>query len=107
LEQVLVNVILNSIESLSRGGEIHIMVEPDSTAGIVQLYIDDNGPGVSEENLDSIFDPFFTTRVRGVGLGLSISKRIVEQHKGNISVHNSPQGGARIKISLPLHQAEA
>jgi C4-dicarboxylate-specific signal transduction histidine kinase len=104
LEQVLMNVILNSVEALSQGGEIHIVVEPDPSAHKVHLYIIDNGPGIPEEHLASIFDPFFTTRIRGVGLGLSISKRIMEQHQGKISADNSPQGGTRIKISLPLHQ---
>lgn len=102
LEQVLMNVILNSIEVLSKAGEISITADTDATDRMFNLYIADNGPGIPEEHLDSIFDPFFTTRVRGVGMGLSASKRILDQHKGKISARNLTQGGFQITISLPL-----
>jgi C4-dicarboxylate-specific signal transduction histidine kinase len=101
LEQVLVNIILNSIEAISQKGKIDIKTEYTPAIKMVQLYIDDNGPGIAEENLDSIFDPFFTTRVRGVGLGLTISKKIIEQHQGKITAHNLPRGGTRVTLSLP------
>ncbi len=107
LEQVLMNITLNSIEGLTQAGEIRITAESDQTNQLLNLYIIDNGPGIPEEYLASIFDPFFTTRVRGVGLGLSISKRILEQHQGKISAFNLAQGGLKVKISLPIFQEKA
>ncbi len=107
LEQVIMNIILNSIEVLPIAGEISITADTDPTDSMFNLYIADNGPGIPEEYLDSIFDPFFTTRVRGIGMGLSISKRILGQHKGKISARNLTQGGLQVTISLPLKQEPA
>ncbi len=102
LEQVFVNVLLNSIEALPPGGEITFSVEVDRELRQVCLSFADNGPGISSENLENVFEPFFTTRVRGVGLGLSISKRTIETHHGTIQAENQATGGAKITICLPF-----
>lgn len=103
LEQVFVNVILNSLEAMSNSsGEIKINARPNTERKHVCLSFSDNGPGVIPDNLENVFDPFFTTRVRGVGLGLSISKRIIESHHGTIKAENLAKGGAKITICLPF-----
>jgi two-component system NtrC family sensor kinase len=65
------------------------------------ITITDNGTGIDEEQLEKIFDPFYTTKETGTGLGLSISYGIIHRHGGNIEIHNSPGGGARVEIQLP------
>ncbi len=102
LEQVFVNVILNSLEALPKGGEIKISAQTNRVRQQVYLSFADNGPGFDAENLESVFEPFFTTRVRGVGLGLSISKRIIESHQGTIKAQNQDPEGAKLTICLPF-----
>jgi signal transduction histidine kinase len=73
---------------------------------VVVVAFDDTGPGIPEENLAKIFDPFFTTKPTGVGtgLGLPVSKKIVELHGGTIEVSNRRDGGARVMIILPAER---
>jgi two-component system NtrC family sensor kinase len=68
----------------------------------VMAEVEDSGPGIPEENLAKIFDPFFTTKPTGVGtgLGLPVSKKIVELHGGTIEIKNLPKGGARVTVLL-------
>jgi signal transduction histidine kinase len=63
--------------------------------------IRDNGPGISDENLDQVFDSFFTTKADGVGIGLAVCRSIIGAHGGDIEASNLPQGGACIRFSLP------
>ncbi|MDR1437296.1 MAG: histidine kinase [Candidatus Symbiothrix sp.] len=105
LKQVVMNIILNSIDAIPEvGGIIRIetqlsMIE-EITCYIITLT--DNGTGMDEEQLEKIFDPFYTTKETGTGLGLSISYGIIHRHGGNIEIHNSPGGGARVEIQLPV-----
>jgi two-component system NtrC family sensor kinase len=103
LEQVVFNLAKNAIEATPRGGRVQLEVGPAVVAGLVQLRVDDSGPGVSPELRDSIFDPFFTTKPvgQGTGLGLSLVYGIVEDHQGTIRVAESPLGGARFLLDLP------
>jgi signal transduction histidine kinase len=85
------------------------------TTGICQfthvmlLHVDDDGPGISPENLPKIFDPFFTTQSggEGTGLGLYLVEEIINEHRGCITAVNRPEGGVRFSIWLPLEQASA
>ena len=100
LEQVLVNLINNAVHALTDqpAGEIHI-----SSLKLEQqvlINVEDNGPGIDEDNLERIFDPFFTTRKSGLGLGLSISARIIDSMNGKLSAINRKQGGACFTIAL-------
>ena len=69
----------------------------------IVIKISDTGPGIPKENMGKIFEPFFSTKPSGTGLGLVISQRIIESHKGRISLENHPDGGAVSVITLPVH----
>jgi two-component system NtrC family sensor kinase len=71
----------------------------------VSVEVRDWGTGMDEAALARIFQPFFTTKPKGMGLGLSISRTIVEAHGGTLSVHSAPGQGSTFRIELPLRQA--
>jgi len=91
-EQVLINLLLNALQSVEKqaGGRIDLLAFLD-VQGRILIQVKDNGPGIREENLDKIFIPFFSTKEGGSGIGLSLSRQIMRQHKGTISVHSDPE----------------
>ncbi|OPY85207.1 MAG: Sporulation kinase A [Smithella sp. PtaU1.Bin162] len=108
IKQVFLNIILNAQQSMPDGGILSIK-SMTASAGIMpgeasaaEIIFQDSGTGIPEENLSRIFDPFFSTKEGGAGLGLAIVHNIVSQHKGSITVENSPQGGTKVSISFPL-----
>jgi PAS domain S-box-containing protein len=105
LEQVLLNLLLNASTAMGGRGRITVTAVRDARSAegepCVQMLVDDEGPGIPPEHLQKIFDPFFTT-TQGNGLGLSISYGILRAHGGTLSASNRPEGGARLKIELPL-----
>ena len=78
-----------------------VRVATQSDHGEVRLLVDDTGPGVDERALPRIFEPFFSTKREGLGVGLSISRSIVEMHGGRIDVTNLAEGGARFAVTMP------
>jgi C4-dicarboxylate-specific signal transduction histidine kinase len=70
--------------------------------GCIVIIMGDSGAGIRPDHLDRIFDPCFTTKKGGMGLGLYMSKKFVNDHGGNIKVENRPEGGARFTITLPV-----
>lgn len=102
LNQVFINILLNAIQAMGNGGVISIRSRVDGDK--VRIELADSGPGIPEENLIKLFDPFFTTKDvgHGTGLGLYISRGIIEQHRGSIQVSNNPDGGACFIITLPV-----
>ena len=98
LEQVLINLINNAVQALD--GEGRILIGCERQQEWVLIHVDDDGPGLDEQALEHIFDPFYTTKKTGLGLGLSISARIMDSMNGHLSAANRPQGGARFTISL-------
>jgi signal transduction histidine kinase len=72
----------------------------EATAPYLELGVHDSGKGIAEADLDRIFEPFFTTRLDGLGMGLAISRSIVEAHRGRLLVENDPTGGAIFRLRL-------
>lgn len=108
LQQVVLNILNNArqaIEAHAANGRIRIATESNGTH--VRIIMEDNGPGITGENLHRIFDPFFTTKPvgKGTGLGLSLCYGIVREHGGTISAHSLPGKGATFIIELPAHKA--
>lgn len=97
---VLVNLCLNALDAMPRGGRLRIDLGTSSTDGIV-LAVTDNGGGIAPEIADRLFMPFASTKATGTGLGLSLSRRIVEEHDGQLTAENRPAGGAVFTIRLP------
>jgi len=109
LKRVFINVLINSIEALDEvagASEKRIEITSDNYKKYVRIVIKDTGVGIDPDDLQKVFDPYYTTKTGGSGIGLVISKNIVEQHKGTIGIESSPEEGTRITILLPIDEAE-
>ena len=108
LEQVFLNLLLNAIQVMPEGGAIDIagswIKGRTETDGSIEVAVNDAGPGIPKELREKIFDPFFTTKANGIGLGLSLAKRVVEQHRGMIEVQDRNGSGTAVVIRLPARQ---
>jgi C4-dicarboxylate-specific signal transduction histidine kinase len=105
LQQVLLNLILNGMDAMAAlpKAERSLIVLAEVTMdGNVEVAINDCGTGISKDNLGRIFEPFFTTKLKGMGMGLAISRTIIEAHAGKIQAENNAQRGATFKFTLPL-----
>ena len=103
-EQVFVNLILNAYQVLNaQEGRLRLSITPESSKGEagVAISVEDTGPGVPPELREQIFNPFFTSKKDGVGLGLSIAAKIVDDHRGWIRLEGQPAQGARFRVFLP------
>jgi signal transduction histidine kinase len=105
LQQVFINIVLNAEAAMleaNNGGTLKITTQRVNHS--VRATLADNGPGISQENMDRIFDPFFTTKEvgKGTGLGLSICHGIIAEHGGRIYVKSKPGGGATFVVELPV-----
>ena len=100
IQQVLLNLMLNAIEVMPNGGEMYIGSE--CLDGRVNIYLKDQGTGIPEELRDRIFESFLTGRTGGTGLGLTISKRIMRAHDGDLELIKSDTQGTTFCITLPL-----
>ena len=109
VRQMLHNLIRNAVEALENtpDGQIDVHVSAAEIDGvdIVQIKVEDNGPGFQAGTVSQIFDPYVTTKPKGTGLGLAIVKKLVEEHMGSIRAENRKDGGAMISIRLPLNEA--
>ena len=99
LRQVVVNLLKNAAEAAGPGGTVAVRIEPVDFG--VALSVSDSGPGLSDEVRARLFEPFFTRKAGGTGLGLAVSKGIVEAHGGALEAESSPGGGARFTLRLP------
>lgn len=100
LKQVFLNIILNSMHAMPEGGKLTIKTALEE--GYIKVSIKDTGNGIPDEIKDKLFEPFFTTRQEGLGLGLCITKRIVDNHKGTIKIDSDIVKGTTVVIKLPL-----
>jgi len=105
IHQVLLNLLLNAIQACETGG--HVRAEVTNDGESVTLAVSDNGKGITPENLPNIFRPFFTTKGDGTGLGLSLARRIVEDHGGRIEVTSTVGEGTRFEVVLPVRRPVA
>ena len=106
LQQVLINLLVNSLQAMSAAGdsprELRIGVAPND-AGLIEIFVEDTGPGLSVEAAERLFDAFYTTKPEGMGMGLSICRSIVEAHGGRISATNRlDRPGASFRVTLPV-----
>jgi two-component system sensor kinase FixL len=108
LQQVLMNLVLNAIQATSRaGGRGRVVVSTDMEDMALRVSVRDSGPGIGDEAEGRVFEPFFTTKTDGLGMGLSISRSIVELHGGHITACNQPAGGAEFSLTLPVEGVTA
>jgi two-component system sensor histidine kinase HydH len=103
--QALLNILLNAMESMEKGGELRVGTANKPERRGVEIWISDSGPGIPQSNLSKIFDPFFSTKKKGTGLGLAITANIIEAHGGEIMVESREGKGATFKIFLPYAKA--
>ena len=102
LQQVLLNLLLNAADALAdvvdRPRELTIVTRPES--GGVRVEVKDNGGGIQEEKLEAIFQPFYTTKTNGMGMGLSISRSIVQNHGGQLIAQSNNGPGTTFCFTL-------
>jgi signal transduction histidine kinase len=102
IHQVLLNLLLNALQAIEVNGKIKVTVKPQGTMAIVE--VSDNGRGIAPDHLPNIFRPFYTTKGDGTGLGLSLARRIVEDHRGRIDVTSTVGQGTTFVVVLPLRR---
>ncbi len=113
IHQVVVNLLLNALDALPGGGAITLAVDvPDieldgKSVPVARVQVRDTGAGIAPRIHERLFEPFVSSKETGVGLGLSISKRLIEAHGGTIAGANAPGGGAVFTFTLPLPEAVA
>jgi signal transduction histidine kinase len=100
ISRVLANIISNAIQAMNTGGG-ELTIETGEEEGLVWISIRDTGCGIPAANLEKIFEPLFTTKHKGIGLGLAISKRLVEENGGKIEVYSREGEGATFTVKLP------
>lgn len=105
IHQVILNLVLNAIQALDGPGTVTVSL--DAQDGMAAIEVKDTGPGIPPETLPNIFRPFFTTKGHGTGLGLSLAKRIVEDHGGHIVVHSKIGQGTTFTVLLPFTRSTA
>ncbi|HEV2395369.1 MAG TPA: ATP-binding protein [Candidatus Sulfotelmatobacter sp.] len=103
IHQVLLNLLLNALQAIDRQGEVEVKLAQRGANAVVEVA--DTGRGISPENLPNIFRPFYTTKGDGTGLGLSLARRIVEDHQGRIDVRSTLGKGTTFTVVLPLNRA--
>lgn len=115
LTQVLLNLCLNAVDAMAEGGELRLSTctrpthaddaLPPEIARVIEIEVVDDGPGIPAELLPHIFDPFVTTKVAGTGLGLAVSRQLIEQQGGRLQADTASGSGARFRVVLPVAPA--
>jgi two-component system nitrogen regulation sensor histidine kinase GlnL len=114
LEQAFVNLLFNSVEAINSHGSLTISTEMTSddqghlreggARNLVRIRISDTGGGIAAENMAHLFEPFFTTKRNGTGLGLAVTRRIIEEHSGTIDAESEPGKGTTFTVLLPAKE---
>jgi signal transduction histidine kinase len=100
IKQVFLNILLNALQAMPSGGAIEVRMHAGGEC--ISTEIHDYGEGMPADVMAQLFTPFFTTKPKGVGLGLSISQRMIEGHRGAIRVTSQQGAGTTVRIDLPL-----
>jgi len=95
--------LINALDAMPGGGRLDFDLDVSSATGFC-LTVADTGGGIAPEMAERLFTPFASTKPTGTGLGLSLSRRIIEEHVGNLTARNRPEGGACFTIRLPADQ---
>ena len=103
MKQVALNLLLNAVQAMPRGGTLMLRGQNSKDGQWITISIQDSGVGIPDEDMNKLFDPFFSTKEGGIGLGLSIAHRIIDQHHGKIEVESDPGKGTLFTIWLPIH----
>lgn len=106
MRQVFLNIMLNAIDAMPKGGKVELEASSGSSdkkqSDVLKIRIKDTGQGVDSDLKNRLFEPFITTKEQGAGLGLFIASRIVNLHKGNISIDSAPGKGTSVTVELPI-----
>jgi signal transduction histidine kinase len=107
LEDAWINLLINARDAIGKSGNGIIRVSSKllSQNGMLEVRVQDNGPGISRENMEQLFNPFFTTKTHGTGLGLSICHEIITRHGGTIEAESTLGEGTTFLITLPVDEA--
>ena len=100
IQQVLVNMVTNAVQAMPEGGKLTVAAREN--AKFLDVEITDTGAGIPQESMARIFEPLFTTRAKGIGLGLAVSKSIIDRHGGQVEVKSKAGKGTTFNIKLPL-----
>lgn len=103
MKQVFLNLLLNAVQAMPNGGRLLLKGHIPEKDRWIKLSIQDSGFGIPREDMDRLFDPFFSTKEGGIGLGLSIAHRIIDQHQGKIEVESCPGKGTLFTVWLPIY----
>ena len=101
IQQVLLNLIRNAIEAMEQSPRRELLIASRPDGDLLEVFVADTGPGIAPEIADQLFQPFITTKRYGMGVGLSISRSIVESHGGQIVVEPNPGGGTVFRFTMP------
>jgi PAS domain S-box-containing protein len=104
LSQVLLNLIMNAMDAVGGGSETRRQITIEARRASnhsCEVSVSDSGPGIAPEALEQVFEPFFTSKNEGMGIGLSISRSIIEAHGGKLWAENGPRGGATFRFTVP------
>ncbi len=106
LKQVFLNILRNAFEAVEEKGKINISISllKEQEGSKIRVFISDNGCGIPEENRETVFEPFYTTKASGIGLGLPIARKIIEQHRGTIRVKENAAQGTSFEILIPTEE---
>ena len=106
--QVCLNIVMNAIDAMPNGGELTVTIRPETKRGTgLLLTLADSGQGIPPEDLQRIYEPFFTSgKAKGVGLGLTVTRDIIDRHGGQLLIHNQSGSGAAVDIWLPLKRED-
>ncbi len=109
LQQVILNLIMNGMDAMAETANRpkDLLISSRENGAAVVVRVEDRGIGLNAEIAERIFDPFFTTKPHGTGMGLSISRSIVEAHQGRLWAESCPSGGATFQFTLPIHPQES